>query len=532
MDHIKQHKFHLISICSIFVLFLISVSIRQEKLNLDMSPEHEWITAHTLMTLQIWDEAGGPHKHGFNPVYTFDGAGGKRINSYGGVTSENGDMYYVSYPPFAFIFSYYTSKLLGGPDVASLRTLGLIIHFFCAFLIYLIIINLRKIKEDKFSIAAILGPTLYLFSAGTLWMHGIMYFSDMLVQLLLIWSIYLLVKLLNGHHQRENWFLLGVGLVCFLGVYTEWIALFFAFFSGITLLIIYFVSRRKELLKAFFIIGGSATLAIGLTLYQYSSIAGFDSLIEVSESKYEERSGNQETLVDVEVYNWDNPESFRLLEHNLNRNFQMVTNLFAIILIVLVPPLVWRKSRQKMKHVKWKIVVIAVLLCSILLHYILFYNFNAIHNFSNLKTGFFMILSIAIVSSIIEESLNWKLNIAFAGLLIFLLVPRCIRDFKRFDSFYAVEEFNIERDVSASTVREYRDPDTYVFGNIWATPEYMYKAHHNTFPLFDTSRMALLLNNFGGKKAQYYHHENQNVQYLLELELKKGNMIVMDRIDF
>ena len=67
-----------------------------------MGRYHEWITAHTLLTCQIWEENGGPSAYNFNPVYTYPGEGNGHRDVLGGVAAKNGDVYYVSYPPFTF----------------------------------------------------------------------------------------------------------------------------------------------------------------------------------------------------------------------------------------------------------------------------------------------------------------------------------------------------------------------------------------------------------------------------------------------
>jgi hypothetical protein len=532
MNQLKKHKFHLLSLLLIFLLFLFSVHLRKEKLSLPLSPQLEWITAHTLITLEIWDEAGGPQAHNFNPIYTYPGKGNQRISTLGGVMNKNGEMYYTSYPPFSFIFAYYGTKLLGGPDISSLRAFGLMIHFFSALLIYLIIRKLKSSSKDGFSIAGILGAALYLFSAGTLWMHSIMYFSDMSVQLFLLLGIYFLVRLVREDFRKEIPFLIGLGGIIFLGVYTEWIALFFAFFSGIFLLILYFIKKKRLYIKGFIIIAFSSIFSLALTLIQFSNIKDWNELKKVSETKYEERSGSQENLDGMEVWNWENPKSFELMEANFNRNFAMVINLSGIIVFFLIPVLLWKKLRQKLKNPDWKLLILLLLILTVLTHYLLFYNFNAIHNFSNLKTGFLLIFFISIVILIIEESLNWQFKSGLAVVLLFIIAPRCLKEIKRFDNFYSFEKFNHAMIESANTVRMYQSPEKLVFVNTYVSPEFIYRAHHNVFPLDDTTQALSFMDYFEVDKAQFYHHENQYPDYMLELEKSGTKLKVVKRVEF
>ncbi|MBK9190197.1 MAG: hypothetical protein IPM77_01175 [Crocinitomicaceae bacterium] len=106
MNFFKQNKYHLIGISAIVVLFFISVSIRQENFSVPLSRHHEWITAHTLITCEIWEKNGGPSAYHFSPVYTYPGEGNIRRKMLGGVVDDKGEVYYVSYPPFSFLFAY------------------------------------------------------------------------------------------------------------------------------------------------------------------------------------------------------------------------------------------------------------------------------------------------------------------------------------------------------------------------------------------------------------------------------------------
>ena len=185
MSYLSSNKGHLASVLIVFTLFICSIFARQVQLRLPISSNMDWISAHTLMTCEIWDEAGGPQNFGFNPVYSYDGNGSKAIAAFGGVMDDKRDQYYVSYPPLAFIYAYYSTKLFGGPDIYSLKTSNLILHFFCTLVLLLIIRELSQTPRSQISIAALFVAFLYLFSTGTLWMHGILFFSDMLVQLFL-----------------------------------------------------------------------------------------------------------------------------------------------------------------------------------------------------------------------------------------------------------------------------------------------------------------------------------------------------------
>lgn len=533
MKKLLEHKWHYLSLVVIFGLFLYSVQIRQEKLSLPHSIQHEWVTSHVLITCEIWDEAGGPQAYNFNPVYTYPGEGNKGLGNLGGVMDPaDGKQYYISYPPFAFICAYYATKLLGGPDISSIRAFGLILHLLCALLIYLIFVKLRKSKKDSISIAGLTASVLYLFSTGFLWGHSIIYFADILVQPLIILALLFTVRLIKQDYKNELMFLIAFGVIIFIGTYTEWLGLFFSFITGITFLVFYFVQKKKVFLKSFLIVGFSASLALSITLIQYVSISGWETLNEVASMKFEERSGNQEKIYGLEIYNWENPKSLEFMEIFLNRNFLMVINMFGICFFFLIPVLIWRKSRNKISGLSPKLIIFGILFLSILLHNVLFFNFNVLHNFANLKTGLLMVMTIGLVFSIVEESINWKLNLALGGILLYLLIPRIQRDTRKFDELYSYNDFNQGMMVSAQTMREYGDPDKMILGNFFPTPGYIYEAHHNLFPIQDTSACVYFMELFNCDQAQYYQHENFLPKYMLELKNEQGRLVVVERIDF
>jgi hypothetical protein len=85
---------------------------------------------------------------------------------------------------------------------------------------------------------------------------------------------------------------------------------------------------------------------------------------------------------------------------------------------------------------------------------------------------------------------------------------------------------------SAKIVNENHDPDKLVFVDVFISPAYIYKAHHNVFPIDDTAHAAHFMNYFQTDVAQFYHHENNYPIYMLELEKKNEMIHVVSRTDF
>lgn len=531
MQLLIKYRFRLIEIAVLFSVFILTIQLREKQLQSPLSMEYEWITAHTLMTLEIWDENGGPQAYGFNPIYAYPGKGNRGISGLGGVSDEEGYHYYVSYPPFAFIFAYYSTKLLGGTDVYSLRSLSLILQFISAFLIYLIVRSWYTKEFKSISMAAIIGGCLYLLSTGYLWAHSVLYFSDILIQPLVLWMILLFSKILQSEEEPNSFIIASLSVCVFLSVYTEWLGLLLAFFTGLAYLYFYLRKKRKILLKAFAATALAASLSLSLTVIQYSSISGFKAFKEVSLNKYEERSGHS-TVSSAQSWNFENPESFKLLRSNLDRNFLMAENLLGITVLLLIPFLIWRKSRSKMKLNQVKLSVLIVVILSVLVHYLLFYNFNALHNFSNLKTGLVMILTIAIFIHLIESSVNWKLQTLIGVILLYFVIDRSLTDFRRFERIFETQPFNTDRFESAMAVRQHSGQDLYVFHNIHPSPAYYYIAGQLTFPIQNIADAKAVLEMYGSSQGQYYHHQGHKLIYMLPIHIKKDNLVTGDTLYF
>jgi hypothetical protein len=530
---LANHKFHLGAIGIILSIFILSLVVRQKELNAELSAQQEWITAHVLLTNQIWEEGGGPSNFGFNPVYSYEGKGNKAIPSLGGLKDEKGDMYYVSYPPLAFIFSYYGTQLLGGSNVHSIRALGLILHFFCAFFIYLIFKNLSTKKNDRIHYSGLFAAALYLLSAGTLWMHSTLFFSDMLVQPFIILSLLYAIKIYQSKEGKSRGLIVSLGLLTFLACYTEWLSVFLAFFLGITFLLLFFILKRKSFLTSFFVISASSILSVITTILQYSSIAGFDKFLQVSTHKYEQRSGYEDEVVSAAGFNVENPDAYRLLFQNINQNFLTATILMGLLAAIFIVFLIFKKQWEKMENLSSKIGIIVLLLFAILMHYLVFFNFNALHNFSNLKTGFLIIMTCGLLLSIMEDALKGVFQwILYLGVTI-LFIIKIPAEARRFHVFSEEPYFVHHLKYSALQVKALSDEETIVFSDVRVvSPEYMLRSHHNVFALQDSSQVPFFMDYFEVDKADFYKHDKVVLEKMYHFERQGDEFIITSTFSF
>lgn len=365
---------------ALLALFALSIMVRWPYINRPLSTNYEWVTAHTLVTLQIWEEEGA-FAHRFNPIYTFTNPNDHFIKCpISGISDEVGNYYYVSYPPFAFIFAHTVFNLLGVyPNVLALESLNLTLHFVCAWLIYLILNNLTNAKE-RLSLPALVGTSIYIFAPLSLWHHSNVYFSDILVQTIFLLGIYLSHFFCFKKGKKVNFIKASLFIVLYLMAYTEWIGFLFA--GCLFLVGILFRKQVWEPRSLMFLAFASATLA-GLTvLLQYSSINGLQNFIDTAINRYTERSGH---TGNHQFYQLD---SHLFLANLYLRNYfpQFVIIGFSSFLLLIL------KARFKgMFRVDEQIVLFLALAPS-LLHHLLLFEFTLVHDMALVKTCVFLSL--------------------------------------------------------------------------------------------------------------------------------------------
>jgi len=273
---------------------MLSVLVRLPNLNRPLSKHHEFVTAVSLRVIDIWDKDGAAKYH-FNPVMNYPGEANKYINNWASTTGKmidkKGNYYYVSHPPFAYIFPYAVFKLLHiKPSVLAIEIFHLCINFISALVIYLIISLLGQQKPlAKTYWSAVVGYSVYLFSAGVLWFQSNTYMSDMLVHLFFILNVYTILKLLMRKKYFSPKYLVFYAFFLFLMIYTSWLGVFFAF----SVFLYSFIKLRKETvfipLNLITLFVSTATLAF--IIYQGSLINGLDNYIDQMLQRVGERGG-------------------------------------------------------------------------------------------------------------------------------------------------------------------------------------------------------------------------------------------------
>ena len=543
MNWVKSNTYDLIGISIILFLFIISIQVRKENLKAPLGRHHEWITAHALITAEIWDENGGPSHYNFTPIYSYPGSGSAYRRPLGGVAASNGDVSYTSYPPFAFIYLYYSSQITGGPTVYSARFASLSIHLVSAILLYFLIALIQPNRDKKqLNFAGIIAAGLYLFAQGNLWFHGNLYFSDMVVQPFFIGGLLLSIKYLRGYFKREKLILALIFITFFLGTYTEWISLFSAFYCGLLFLAFAIFKKEKKYLKPFFTIALGSSIALCLTLYQYSSIDGWDALKTTSTQKFDQRSGHTKAENIDPNFNIHNGESFDLLKSTFNSYYKSTENYIAIAFILMILILVLSrikrfKNLENRLRMNWGLLVLGLMILPIITHYLLFYEFNTKHYFSGIKTATLLICIAAVITQFtIKVATDMNQYIGLICMTIFgtLFVLKANQASNRYLEDHTLAMLDMDRVHASQEIAKHRDPEAAIMVNVRTSPEQFYYAKHIVSPIKDSDTSAILhiLDLRKNTKGQYYHHEGSILKSMVTFKLEGDNLVFLDTIAF
>ena len=499
-----------INLLVLIVLFAISVFVRSGNLNKTLGHPSEWLTGHMLVTLTIWDDIGLSESK-FAPRYNFSNPADKHCRSLAGVMDEDLNAYYVSYPPFGFYLPHAVFSVLGvTPDVLPLQIFGMVLHLIATLFVVLLLYELfSKSFRKTFFLPAYAGAAIYLFTPGMLWFHSNIYFVDMLVQVLFIIEIFLLIRLFK--RGSSMWLLIWLGIINFLAVYTEWLAVFVAFTACIVTFI-WFIKKRQ--LWAPIIIAATTLSAIGLTFYQYAQLAGTDELIDVSITKYDERSGRSEEDYALTV---DDEITYEILEKNYTDEYRVTRQFTQLalwgMLVLIIVARFRRKPFDWVEIVCWLLIVIPILM-----HYIIFFNFNALHDFGTLKTGFFFAFVAGVfVHHLIHQISSWKPKLTY-----YTWVPVIVVMF--FVSNDNIRFYHQQHSMPPSTTmydigmaaKELAKPTDGVYTRVWYNaPEALFYAKRNILSASDVNQ-AIDFMKVRGEQRGVWIEVNPETQEVIE----------------
>lgn len=505
----------LINIFIIALLFALSIIVRVNNLKAPMGRHHEWLTGHVLTTLSIF-EKNGISQHYFSPVWRFNNKTDLQMISDQPFKDKRGYNYYTSYPPFCFILPYLAFKLtFTDVSVTGIRVFGLINHFFCALLILLIINRIfNKSLRSDFFLPSIIGFALYLFASGNLWFHANVYFADMLVHLFVLWGLYLFIGILEDPEKNKKIKMTLLFTTTFLGVYTEWIALFVAFFMGVFLLFKCF--KKRAYLKYILILALSATLPIGIAITQYSQIAGFELLKEQSVSKYKSRSGYDKNSADG-GFTIDRPISKARISGHYETNFEQLLDYAWLCLYFVLALLVFNGFDKRTQLKQSHLIIFAILILSIFTHHFVFFNFTVVHDFSTLKSSMLLVLFIAYVIGLFMTYITSAKSKTIISVVMIMITGWFIH--LSLQKYYSVNRLDPVSDCERAigdAVKKYSSPDDVIFTDVFVTPVLFWYSQRNVLQVDNLNGCIWFLNAGKCKTGLFIKAKKGQKDFVLE----------------
>lgn len=462
---IQKKSKHLFFGFLLVAVFSVSIVVRYKHFLQPLSRHHEWLTAHALVTLKVWEQ-NGASGYFFAPVYNYNNPGDKYENTIASIFDNRGNGYYVSYGPFAFVLPYTIFKIFHIPvSHTSITCFTLCIHFFTALLLYLLLLRLSSKTFAQFSIGAMSVFVMYIFSPGTLWFHGNIYFSEILAQFLLAFGIYVFAHIITSQNTSRTQ-LIWLGIACFTGVYNEWLGLFFTFFVGMYFLVRTFYDRAN--LKPFLVSALSGIAALTFITWQYAQIAGFDQLLHVMTTRFAERNGGSLAAVKEvnQEFSIQSGEAFKHIEKYLNDGFVNIFNILAFVVPVFILLSIYRK---KIFLTRIQLIVFTLLLLPVLAHHYVFFNFTTVHDFSVLKTGMLLIVLTALLISRIENfafTFNKYISWGFVGLVSVFLLVKSKHAYEKYDQINNLDTVFAGYQKAGIYIRDHSNVNEGVFSNL------------------------------------------------------------------
>lgn len=505
----------------LLTLFLLSVVIRIPTLNRPLSDHHEWLTAHLLLTMRIWREKG-INTYYFSPVYTFTNVADKYINSeaLGGIRDNIGNYYYVSYPPFSFIFPFFLFKVFNiTPDILPLQIINLIIHFINAYFIYKIIALLGNYKNNAgIHKPALIGYVIYLFSPNTAWFHSNIYSEEILAQLFWILLIYLVLALCLQHKEHSLVYKIVYFLLVFLLIYTDWTSI--VLLIPISLLFLYRLLKKRCYFTWILITITASLLPIILTVYQYSLINGYNAFLNSASEKFLKRSGYSTTSRSDFGLNIRNPQSYKLIINNYK------TGYFYVLIFLSFTAVIYFSLNNRwdiLQNNRYRLFILLAL-TPVIIHHILFFNFTVIHDFSALKSAIFISVICAILYDEIVRLFdkNGMTRKIFMTQLIFVfLIVLSIRQFYNLNS--PARDYS-SRKKFGEAIAEAAGKNNVVFvsGELtFMEPQVMFYAGRNIIPVTNDQDIYSFLKKYSQNQAiEVVTKPNWKIEKIKKIDVK------------
>ena len=360
-----------------------------------------------LTTLKVWDEKGIDDYHAA-PVQTWPDA--KKFNHYyKRLEDKEGNNYYISHPPFAFIANYGVLKTFGLPiNQASLQWILIFMFLTEAILLAWIVSRLSKQSNTRnlhLTILAVLA--LYLLNPVNLYAHSQHNFSEIWGQFFLITTLAAWTLYLQSDRVLIARILLFISAAMLAA--TDWMGLTFV----AALIVVYFRQMKKPHIRyGIIVVSISVILASAAVFIQYVSVSGLNDFHRALGIRFLERSGffgSQYTDMGYDVLN---PQTWVML---LNQIHNVLSGPGYIVVAMAMLCLVY--ARKKCGPVGFTIQKVA--LWAALLFFISVLSASSIHYIYTARfTPFIALAGAALFAKLMEV---FKKPGFVIGIFIFLM---------------------------------------------------------------------------------------------------------------
>jgi len=491
-------------------------------LNRPLSKHHEFVTAVSLRVLDIWDQEGAM-KYDFNPVMNYPGEANKHINNWasttGKIIDDEGNYYYISHPPFAYILPHLVFKILHvKPSVLAIQIFHLFINFISALFIYLIVCLLGQQKPFlKTYWSGVIGFSIYLFSQGVLWFQCNTYMSDMLVHLFFILNVYIILKLLIRKRFFSPKYLVWYAIVLFLMIYTSWLGVFFAF--SVFLYSLIKLRKTKVFIPLNLITLFVSIAAIALFTYQYSLINGFDNYLDQMMNRMGDRgsamaSGGILTILKGLAFG-----VIQMLKGYLTSYLPLFLLLGSFVYLT------FSKTKLRIVFTKngYRFLWLSTLPV-ILLHFFLL-NYSG-HDFVSLYGSLFLSVLIAILYDKLKNAKTLSIFQLRLGIGIVIL--------SSIASYYYINRpgdlslkgvaYASSKELGEQIARDsFEDEVIFIQGNLSVDPQIIYYAHRNILKVKDAAEAQRFLLAHGIDEGILYHYTKESHNSFTEIERIRAN---------
>lgn len=269
--------------------FGLSVAVRYPQLGRPLSEHHEFCTALTLIILHNWAEDGIAAHQGSPPV-NFGGLADRHIPWMTMAEAErDGRFYYLSHPPFAFVFPHMLFQVLGVPPTPfGLQLFALFFHFTTTLCLYRLVKGALS-EGGSSSHAPMVAAVLYLFMPSPLWFHSNAYMADIFVHCM--WVFHLVVAQRTFQGPSSGWRIMALyGITLALTVYTSWLGVFVA---AASMLLLFWQRSLSPPSRRFVLLGvtvAAILLPLAAMVWAYSSTVGLDDLLAYLAGRLGQRS--------------------------------------------------------------------------------------------------------------------------------------------------------------------------------------------------------------------------------------------------